>query len=66
MLLHWIWLAHRPGVNDRVKLALLRHFRDPEDIFFADDGAYDYVEGLTQEAKDALLDKNLTGAEEIL
>ena len=41
MLLHWIWLAHRPGVNDRVKLALLRHFRDPEDIFFADDGAYD-------------------------
>lgn len=66
MLLHWIWLAHRPGVNDRVKLALLRHFRDPEDIFFADDGAYDYVEGLTQEAKDALLDKDLTGAEEIL
>ena len=66
MLIHWIWLAHRPGVNDRVKLALLRHFRDPEDIFFADDGAYDYVEGLTQEAKDALLDKNLTGAEEIL
>ncbi len=66
MLLHWIWLAHRPGVNDRVKLALLRHFRDPEDIFFADNGAYDYVEGLTQEAKDALLDKDLTGAEEIL
>ena len=66
MLLHWIWLAHRPGVNDRAKLALLRHFRDPEDIFFADNGAYDYVEGLTQEAKDALLDKDLTGAEEIL
>lgn len=66
MLLHWIWLAHRPGVNDRANLALLRHFRDPEDIFFADNGAYDYVEGLTQEAKDALLDKDLTGAEEIL
>ena len=66
MLLHWIWLTHRPGVNDRAKLALLRHFRDPEDIFFADNGAYDYVEGLTQEAKDALLDKDLTGAEEIL
>lgn len=38
MLVHWIWFAHRPGLNDRDKMALLQHFRDPEDIYFADDG----------------------------
>ena len=66
MLTHWIWLAHRPGVNDRTKVALLQHFRDPEDIFFADSGAFDHIEGLSEEAKEALQDKNLTPAEEIL
>ncbi len=66
MLIHWIWLAHRPGVSDRVKAALLQHFQDPEDIFFADREAYDHVEGLSQEAREALRDKNLIPAEEIL
>ncbi len=66
MLVHWIWLAHRPAVSDRMKVELLRHFPDPEDIFFADSGAFAFLEGLTQEAKEALQDKNLTPAEEIL
>ena len=34
MLIHWIWLATRPGMNDRERLAVLEHFRDPEDVFF--------------------------------
>ncbi len=66
MLLHWIWLAHRPGVNDRMKADLLRHFQDPEDIFFADSGAFDHIEGMTEEAAEALRDKNLIPAGEIL
>lgn len=66
MLLHWIWLAHRPGLNDRTKVALLRHFRDPEDIFFADSEAFCHVDGLSEEAAEALKDKNLAPAEEIL
>ena len=65
MLVHWIWFAHRPGLNDRDKMALLQHFRDPEDIYFADDGAFDAI-GLSEEAKTALREKNLTSAEEIL
>ena len=65
MLAHWIWFAHRPGLNDRDKMALLQHFRDPEDIYFADDGAFDAI-GLSEEAKTALREKNLTSAEEIL
>lgn len=65
MLKHWIWLAHRPGVSDRMKVKLLEHFSDPEDIYFADRGAFDHVEGLTAEAKESLCDKNLIPAEEI-
>ncbi len=66
MLLHWIWLAHRPGLNDRAKVQLLQHFSEPEDIFFADDSAFDHIEGLSGEAKESLRDKDLTPAEDIL
>lgn len=66
MLAHWIWLAHRPGLKEREKAALLRQFREPEDIFFADSGALDHIEWLSPEAKQALQDKDLTSAEEIL
>ena len=66
MLLHWIWLAHRPGVSDRMKVRLLQHFRDPEDIYFADQESYRHVDGMTAEAAEGLKDKSLTAAEEIL
>lgn len=66
MRIHWIWLAHRPGLSDRLKALLLERFSDPEDIFYADGKALEGIEGLTREAVDALLDKNLTPAEEIL
>ena len=66
MLIHWIWLATRPKLSDRVKVALLQHFRDPEEIYFADNGAFDHIEGLTQENIEALQDKILIPAEEVL
>jgi len=66
MLIHWIWLAHRPGVNDRIKSVLLEHFSDPEEIYYADSGAFDHIEGLTPETKESLRDKILTSAEETL
>lgn len=66
MLIHWIWLATRPDMHDRDKLAVLAHFRDPEDAFFADPGAYEQVQGLSAEARDALGDKDLLPAENIL
>ena len=66
VLLHWIWLAHRPGVSDRVKVRLLQHFRDPEDIYFADGESYRHVEGVTAEAAEGLKDKDLTFAESVL
>lgn len=66
MLVHWIWFAHRPGLSDRAKAALMQHFSDPEDIFYADSGAFSHLDFLTEEALEALQDKNLIPAEEIL
>ena len=66
MLLHWIWLAHRPGLSDRMKVRLLQHFRDPEDIYFADEESYRHIEGMTAEAAAGLKDKNLAAAEAAL
>ena len=66
MLTHWIWLAHRPGVSDRMKAVLLEHFCDPEDIYYADADAFDPIPELTPEARASLRDKNLSQAEEIL
>ena len=66
MLVHWIWYAHRPGLSDRMKVQLLEHFSDPEDIYFADGNAFDHIEGISQEAKESIADKNLKEAEEIL
>ncbi len=66
MLKHWIWLAHRPGVSDRVKVRLLQHFRDPEEIYYADKDSFSCIEGLSAEGAEALRERDLTLAEEIL
>ena len=66
MLLHWIWLATRPGMNDRIKAEVLRHFQDPEDAYYADPAAYAMVDGMTEEAAEALRDKELKEAKAIL
>lgn len=66
MLTHWLWLAHRPSLPDRMKAVLLQQFEDPEDIYYADSAAFDHIEGLSPEAREALRDKDLIPAEEIL
>ncbi len=65
MLLHWIWFATRPNLSDRVKANLLQHFRDAEDIFYADPEMFQTIEGMSPEAAESLQDKNLTQAEKI-
>lgn len=65
MLVHWIWLAHRPELTEWEKVQLLQHFQDPENIYFADAGAFSHL-GLKKEAIAALQDKNLSACEEIL
>lgn len=66
MLLHWIWLAHRPGLSERGRAALLQRFQDPEDIFYADRKTLAEVEGLSGTGLEALGDKSLDEAQSIL
>ena len=66
MLIHWIWLATRPGLSDRQKKLLLESLDDPEDIYFAEKKTYACVEGLTEDAVAALADKNLAEVNRIL
>ena len=66
MLIHWIWLATRPGMNDRLKMAVLECFGDPEDAFYASPNSYENVEGMTEEAAQALCDKSVNQAQKIL
>lgn len=64
MLIHWIWLATRPGMSDRMKAAVIGCYPDAEDVFYTTE--YDRVEALTDEALAALSDKNLHEADKIL
>lgn len=66
MLVHWIWLATRPGMHDRDKRVVLEHFSDPEDVFYAQKAAFHGLEGVTEACVEALVDKDLSQAEKIL
>ena len=66
MIVHWIWLATRLAISDRLKVELLHHFQDPENVYFADPDSYRQVDGLSPEGLEALKDKNLRPAERIL
>jgi len=66
MIVHWIWLATRTGISDRVKVELVRHFHDPETVYFADPDSYRTVEELSAEGLESLIDKDLRPAEQIL
>ena len=66
MIVHWIWLATRSAISDRLKVELVHHFQDPENVYFADADSYRRVEGLSPEGLEALKDKDLRPAEKIL
>lgn len=65
MLIHWIWLATTQALELGQKLALLQHFPDPEDIYYADSGALLAVEGITPQAVEALQEESLDQAQAI-
>ena len=66
MLIHWIWLATRPHMNDRDRLSVLSHFGNPEDIYFAPKEAFADIEDMTKQMAEALQEKDLHEAGEIL
>ena len=66
MLVHWIWLATRPEMGDRLRSQLLESFADAEDIYFGSEESYAQILGMTTKAAASLADKDLSAAEKIL
>ncbi len=66
MLIHWIWLATRTGLNDRKRMALLERFQDAEGVFYATDRDCAALKCIDPDALDCLRNKSLTQAQEIL
>ena len=66
MLVHWIWLATRPEIGDRLRAQLLETFSDAEDIYFGSEESYAQIAGMTPKAVASLMDKELSAAEKIL
>ena len=66
MLLYWVWYAQLAGISLAQKLELLRHFRDPEEIYHCSQAQFASVNGITAQAISALENKNLSPARSIL
>ena len=64
-LKYWLWLTQRHGLRAQEPFRLLEHFGTPEAVYFAENGEYDQID-LTPQGREALRDKSLEGAEQIL
>jgi len=65
-LKYWLWLSELKNLSNQTRLALLRHFGTPEDVFYADLGEILLTEGITREQASILEDHKLDTAERIL
>ena len=65
-LKYWLWLTNLRGLGNQARLALLRHFASPEDVFYADKGEILLTEGITREHASLLEDHRLEDADRIL
>ena len=59
MLEHWLWLAHRPGINEHTKVLLLQYFGSPEGVYTAADCELTEIPGLTGAGRKSLADKSM-------
>ena len=66
MRIYWLWLATRPDLTQREKLAVLSHFGSPEDCYYAGEDDYRPIEKLSESAVASLCSKELKEAETIL
>ena len=65
-LKYWLWLATRKGLGTLNGVRLLEQFGTPEAVYFANGEEYETVQNLSNQGKESLGDKALTGAEAIL
>lgn len=66
MLKYWLWLTSMPAVGNQARLALLRQFENPENIYYAEEADLKMVEGLKRDQIAAILEHDLNPAGHIL
>ena len=66
MLKYWLWLTELPGLTNQTRLALLRHFATPEDVYYADPEEVLLTEGITRAQAALVKNKDLSAADRIL
>lgn len=66
MLKFWIWLSELRGLQNETRLALLRRFGSPEEVYYADRERILLTDGMTPEQAARLADHDLAGAQKIL
>ena len=66
MLKYWLWLTNLRGLSNQTRLALLRHFGTPEDVYYADEDEILLTEGITRQQAALLADHDLSVANRIL
>ena len=62
MPVYWIWFAQLKGISLFIKRQLLEIFRDPEEVFLAEEKA---LAAFPKEAAEALQNKDLTESKQI-
>lgn len=65
MLLYWIWFSELKNISLQQKRHLLEQFGDPEELYHSSDPVYRNL-GISESLRQALQEKSLQGAEEIL
>ena len=66
MLKYWVWLSELKGLRNQTRLALLRHFGDPESIFYADADELLLTDGVERSQLKLLENHDLAPADRIL
>lgn len=65
MLEYWLWYAQRKMTSYQKRM-LLEHFRDPEELYGAQEKTLRQMEGMTEEICETLMDKDLSQARLLL
>ena len=65
-LKYWVWLSCLKGLKNQTRLALLRHFGSPEDIYYADEKDLFMADGIEKEQVKFLKDRSMDAADKIL
>ena len=66
VLKYWVWLTELQGLKNQTRLALLRHFGTPEELYFAEEEEILLVEGMTRNQAEILRNHDLKHADQIL